>query len=104
VFYAEGVWDLGVVLGKADFFPGFAAGYLEWRLFERVCLAARKRGLSCSRSVSRDAFEGNGALCTGEIAKSRCAHGNDDSEISSAVREEEDQNSCPPAQGETVPY
>ena len=30
VFYAEGRWELGVVHGKADLFPGFTAGDLNW--------------------------------------------------------------------------
>jgi hypothetical protein len=46
VFYSEGFWDLGVVSWKADFFVGFAAGYLKGRFVEGVCFAAWKCRLS----------------------------------------------------------
>jgi hypothetical protein len=46
VFYSEGVGDLGVVLWKADFFEGFAAGYFEGCFVESVSLAAGEGSLA----------------------------------------------------------
>ena len=96
-------WEGGVCCGEADFFVGFAAGDLEGRFVEGVGFPAWEGGLA--GIWEGESGCGGGWRCWGygTVLETRTTDRQDDSQVTLAVGEEENEDCCAPRKRAFVP-